>query len=104
MPMYILLQPLSPEAGPVLLPAPPAAEGEPPAAPVLVDEAMISAEAAPLLIAGGIIAPYAPEQPGGNSEIISAAAEQPALEQPEAQAELAQAEGPTTNRKRTKGD
>lgn len=93
---YVLLQPLSPEQGPIIFPAPAPAEGEPAPDPVLVDDALISAEAAPLLLAAGVIAPYEPEQPGGKAEIIS----DPALEQ---QSELAsQPEQPTTStRKRS---
>lgn len=68
MPRYVLLQPLSPDQGPVLFPAAPAAEGEPPAPPVLVDEAVISAEAAPILLAAGVIAPYAEAAPPAEAE------------------------------------
>lgn len=63
MPRYVLLQPLSPDQGPVIFPAAPAAEGEPPAPPVLVDEALISAEAAPVLLSAGVIAVYEPPAP-----------------------------------------
>jgi hypothetical protein len=56
MPQYIVLQPISPEQGPLILPAQPdraAPDVVPP--PVLVDDTVISAEAAPILIAAGVL-------------------------------------------------
>ena len=57
MPQYIVLQPISPEQGPLILPARPSREAPdeiPP--PTIVDESVISAEAAPILIERGVIA------------------------------------------------
>lgn len=64
---YIVLQPLSPEQGPLILPSAPDRDTPdviPP--PTLVDDTVISAEAAPILIALGVIALVeapAPETP-----------------------------------------
>lgn len=57
MPQYIVLQPLSPEQGPLILPAQPS-RNEPDVIPppVIVDETVVSAEAAPILIEQGVIA------------------------------------------------
>lgn len=60
MPQYIVLQPISPEQGALIMPAVVDPFAPEPAAPVLVDETVISAESAPILIAAGVIAP-APE-------------------------------------------
>jgi len=57
MPQYIVLQPLSPEQGPLILPA--QVDPRDPDATiqlVIVDETIISDEAAPILIAAGVIA------------------------------------------------
>lgn len=54
---YIVLQPLSPEEGPLILPA--QADRDTPDVippPVLVDDTVITPEAAPILIAAGVIA------------------------------------------------
>jgi len=54
---YIVLQPLSPEHGPLILPAQPDRDTPDVAPePVLVDETVISDEAAPILIERGVIA------------------------------------------------
>jgi hypothetical protein len=57
MKQYIVLQPLSPEQGPLILPA--QVDPRDPDATiqlVIVDETIISDEAAPILIAAGVIA------------------------------------------------
>jgi len=57
MPRYIVLQPISPEQGPLIMPAqvdPRNPDVIP--EPVVVDETVISAESAPILIERGVIA------------------------------------------------
>ena len=59
-----MLQPISPEQGPLIMPA--QADRDAPDVvpePTLIDETVISDEAAPILIALGVIAPYAPDAP-----------------------------------------
>lgn len=70
MPQYIVLGAISPDQGPLILPAQAdrnAPDVVPP--PVLVDESVISDEAAPILIAAGVIALVEPEVLPGSSEI-----------------------------------
>jgi hypothetical protein len=58
---YIVLFPISPEQGPLIMPARPDRDTPdvmPP--PTLVDSSLIGEEAAPILIAAGVIAPYHP--------------------------------------------
>lgn len=67
---YIVLQPISPEHGPLILPAQPdrdAPDVAPP--PVIVDETVISAEAAPILIERGVIAPVPTKAKAAKAEV-----------------------------------
>ncbi len=68
MPQYIVLFPISPEVGPLILPA--QADRNAPDVvpePVIVDESVISDEAAPILIAAGVIALL----PGSGGPIVA---------------------------------
>jgi len=78
MPQYIVLFPISPEKGPLILPAQAdrnAPDVTPP--PVIVDETVISDEAAPILIAQGVIA-LAPEAPAAPEVLPGSTPDAPA--------------------------
>lgn len=78
MPQYIVLQPISPEQGSLILPARPSREAPdvaPP--PVLVDETVISDEAAPILIAAGVLVPYE-SPPEAAPELLLGSSDEPA--------------------------
>lgn len=79
MPQYIVLQPISPEQGSLILPARPSREAPdvaPP--PVIVDETVISDEAAPILIAAGVLALVPEPAPEAAPELLLGSSDEPA--------------------------
>lgn len=76
MPQYIVLQPISPDQGPLIVPSVrehTAPDVEPP--PVIVDETIISDAAAPILIAQGVIALLPADLPADSAPDAGAAAD-----------------------------